>query len=325
MNPTGSGTVLRPLGIGEILDRAVNLCVRHFVNLGLIYLVFLIPLAVVQFLGSGDNAALMQTLTDALKPGHTGGNAELLRRLGQSNGSSVNPWTLLLFVIAIFVSPLPAAALIAAVAAVYLGRPTSFALAYRAGFARWGHFLGVLLMYFFAGSFLYLVTVIAIVAVFFAVVVLYSLQSTVGIVVGVVLGIAVLALVIGIATLATLAAQMSFLACVIERVNFVMAFTSGIRRVFAGIGVRRSLPVGLAFFAIQTGLALVALAGQVLLTGFLRSAVAGIAYAAIVAVITATFSTAFLVIFYYDLRVREEGLDLQILAQSVSLEPLPSP
>jgi hypothetical protein len=39
-------------------------------------------------------------------------------------------------------------------------------------------------------------------------------------------------------------------------------------------------------------------------------------YATIIEVATAAFTTAFITIFYYDLRVREEALDLQIAAQA---------
>jgi hypothetical protein len=329
VNAAGPETVLRPLGIGEILDRAVNVCVRNFVTLGVIYLVFVIPLSVIQYYATKDFATVLQAIVESAKSGHGAASADVLQKLGSANAgySGINAWTVLLWVAAIAVGPLPAGALIAAVAAVYLKQPTSFALAYRVGLARWANLLGVELMYCFAGGFLYLIAVLGILAVFFAVGVLYSVANTAGIVLGVVVGIVVLVLAIVVVTLVALALQMSFLACVIERANFVTSFLSGLRRVFTGIGVRRALPFGLAYIAIFIGVGIVGGVGEVVLTGLLRSPAAGVAYGAVVRLISAAFSTAFVVIFYYDLRVREEGLDLQLQAESVapsSLPPLPA-
>jgi hypothetical protein len=324
VNPTGPGAVLRPLGIGEILDRAVTLCVRNFMTLGLIYVIFVIPLSVIQYYGSKDTTAFLQAMTDAVKSGNANDSSEILRKIG-ANNTGFNPWTSLLLLVSFFISPLPIAALTAAVAAMYLKRPTSFAIAYRVGLSRWGNLLGVILMYLFAGGFLYTVAIIGIIAVALAVGVLYSAAATAGIIVGVIAAVIAVLIAIVALTLVALAYQMSCLACIIERLNFVMAFMSGLRRVFAGIGMRRALPFGLAYVAIFVGVDFVQLAGAVLLTGVLHSAAAGVAYGALITVITAAFSTAFIVIFYYDLRVREEGLDLQMLAENAQSQPLPSP
>ena len=45
----------------------------------------------------------------------------------------------------------------------------------------------------------------------------------------------------------------------------------------------------------------------------------------IAAVITTPFSAALVVVIYYDLRVRKEGFDLELLAQGVGIEPSPNP
>jgi hypothetical protein len=110
---------------------------------------------------------------------------------------------------------------------------------------------------------------------------------------------------------------MSYFGCVLEGQNLAEAFISGLRRVFVGIGLRRSLLVGAAFFAILIGIEIVAGVGSAVLVGVLRSIIAGTVYTTIIEVATAAFTTAFITIFYYDLRVREEALDLQIAAQAV--------
>jgi hypothetical protein len=79
--------------------------------------------------------------------------------------------------------------------------------------------------------------------------------------------------------------------------------------------------VGFAYLAITLGIGLVALLGQVLILSLSQSPVGGAVYEAVVRVISSAFTTAFIVIFYYDLRVREEGLDLQIEALAVRDAP----
>jgi hypothetical protein len=324
VNPTGSVTALRPLGIGEILDRAVNLCVRHFSTLGLIYIVFVIPLSVIQFYASQDFNTYFQALQELTKNGNSSNSAEVFQRLGAA-APSANGWTIFLYIVIQCIGPLPGAALISAVAAVYIGQPTSFGIAYRLGLTRWGQLLGVGLMYLFTGGFIYIVAVVAIVLVFFAIGLIYSVQSTAGIVLGIVVGLILLLAVLGFAVLAVLAGQISAVTCVVEGVNFVAAFLSGLKRIFTSIGVRRALPFGLAYVAILFGIGIVAGAGQIILSGLLHSVALGVAYSAVITIFSTAFSTAFIVIFYYDLRVREEGLDLQMLAARERAEPLPSP
>jgi hypothetical protein len=69
----------------------------------------------------------------------------------------------------------------------------------------------------------------------------------------------------------------------------------------------------------------VTLAGQSIFLGLLggiAGEIGGTAYAALVGIATAAFTTAFIAIFYYDLRVREEGFDLQQLAAAEAGETL---
>jgi hypothetical protein len=91
--------------------------------------------------------------------------------------------------------------------------------------------------------------------------------------------------------------------------------------VFFGVGLQRALLVGLAYVAILLGIEFVSSVGAVVLIGIVHSSVAGVAYETIVRVITAAFTTAFIAIFYFDLRVREEGFDLQLAAQAARTGP----
>ncbi|HRI57581.1 MAG TPA: hypothetical protein PK170_10855 [Anaerolineae bacterium] len=113
---TASQLSLRPLGVGEILDRAVRLYRRHFFTfIGIIALVQ-VPLVLAQM---ALNILSLQTLN---RPGET--SPELL--LATSIG------IMMLSVLGyIFVQSLGTAALTRAIADSYLGRPVSLGGAYR--------------------------------------------------------------------------------------------------------------------------------------------------------------------------------------------------
>ena len=130
----------------------------------------------------------------------------------------------------------------------------------------------------------------------------------------VIVGTLLALVIVALALVVALAIQMSYFACVVERLPFITAFARGLSRVFNKVGLRRAFLVGLAYVAIFLGVYFVTVAGQAVLYGLVRSNVAGSAYSTLVEVATAAFSTAFIAIFYFDLRVREEGLDLQVAA-----------
>ena len=67
MNALAGEPTLRPLGIGEILDRGVNLTVKNFVPLSLIFLVYAAPAAILQYYATKDFSRIMQALTDSLQ------------------------------------------------------------------------------------------------------------------------------------------------------------------------------------------------------------------------------------------------------------------
>jgi hypothetical protein len=320
LNPTGPGSTLRPLGVGEVLDRAVNLCVKHFVPLTLIFLVYAIPLAVIQYFASKDSTTMLQALVTTLESGKSADPAAISKQLNAAPGPNV--WIFVLLLIRFFIAPLPAAALIVAAAAFYLGRPTSFGDAYRAALPRWPQLVGLNFLYGFAAGFLYLAVAIATFVIVLGVVFLYAASHVTGIVIGIVVGAIATILVLAVCLVVALAWQVSYFACVLEQQNFAVAFVSGIQRVFKGVGLQRALLVGLAYVAILIGITLVSGLGETLLIGLVHSAVAGTVYTTIVRVATAAFTTAFIAIFYYDLRVREEGLDLQLAAQAAPVVPV---
>ncbi len=307
--------MLRPLGLGEILDRAVTLCVRHFALFSLIFVVYAIPVAILQYFGTADQAKLFGSLTDILQAQAAGKHVDANAISSAFSQTPVfNLWTVLWFVALLFVSPLPTAALIDAASKLYLGGPIDFEQAYKTALNRWLPMIGINLLYVAAGIGLYLAVFVVGLIVVFALILVTKASTVLGVAMSVIFGGIFLLALLGFGVVAALAVQISYFGCVVERMPFVTAFSRGISRVFLGTGLRRSLLAGLAYVAILIGIGLVGLTGESILYGFFKSNVAGTIYETIVRVGTAAFTTAFIAIFYFDLRVRREGLDLHVAA-----------
>jgi hypothetical protein len=306
-----------------LLDRAVNLCVRHFGTFALIYLAFALPLAIFQFFGTADQSKVVGAVVDAFR--NAGGKPPDPAALNRAFASApANASTYAFYFLALVVAPLPAAALISATSRAYLGERPAFAQAYRVALGKWLPLLGIEVLYAVGGFIAYLVALVIAVLIVLALVLLGAAVRWLAIAVAVVVGVALLlAFALGV-TLVVLAVQVSFFACVVEGKSFIAAFSAGLGRVFGGGRIARSLGVGLAYVAISLGILLVATAGQSILLGLLRNNALGTVYGTLLRIGTIAFTTAFMTIYYYDLRVRSEGLDLQLEAQRTGLLADPS-
>jgi hypothetical protein len=315
---------LRPLGLGEVLDRAVNVSVKHFVLLALIFVVFAVPLAIVEYFETRDSSRMLQAFAGALQAQATTGKSDpesLLRIL--RDAPPANGWTAILLALGFFVAPLISAAQIDAVAKLYLGGTVTFGEAYRSALRRWLPLIGLNCLYLVAALGAYLVAFIVLVILFLAIAAIVHGSQAAGVVAGVIAGTAALVSLFVLALLAVLAWEISYYGCVVENSGVVTSFSQGIKRVFAGVGIPRSLLFGCAYLAIVIGIGLFGGVGNLLLLDLTHSRVVSIAYVTIVRIVTVNFTTVFLGIFYFDLRVREEGFDLQLAVQAAEAAPLP--
>ena len=318
VTPSVSPVSLRPLGVGELLDRAVTLCVRYVVPFSLIGIAYGIPFGIVNYFATRRNALLIQTLADAFRTNASGKTVDPNAMATAFGSTSLNDvwWSLALIGMIFFFAPLATAAMIDAVAESYLGRGATFGRAYRVGFARWFPMIGINVLYGVAGSIVYTVAVLAFLAIAFALVALTAYARVVGIVFDVTIGIAAIVAILGCVTIVLLMLNVSYVTCVVEGAGLITSFTRGIGRIANRAGFKRAAIVGLAYLAVTIGIGIVSLVGQATLDGFLRSAVAGAVFSTVISVATAAFLSAFMTIFYYDLRVREDGLDLQMAARA---------
>ena len=188
----------------------------------------------------------------------------------------------------------------------------------------WPALVGLNVLYVACGGAVYLVSVVFLVFVVIALAFVTVQARAIGIALDVVVGGTFLIAALAFGIVAALAIQISYFTCVVERAPCVTAFSRGLSRVFARVGLQRALLVGVAFVAIGIGIFLVSLVGQSIILGIIHSEALGTAYATLLRIATAAFTTAFVAIFYYDLRVREEGLDLQLAAQATALDAPPA-
>ena len=154
---------------------------------------------------------------------------------------------------------------------------------------------------------------------------LASASPTLAVVLGVIVGIIAVVAILAAGIVFLFALQISYFSCVVERANAAAAFGRSMKRAFSGIGLRRTLLIGLVYVAIFLGIALVSAGGQAVVIGLLRAPVLGAIFQTVVRLCTAAFTTAFIGIFYLDLRVREEGLDLALASDRAEAQPYPAP
>lgn len=295
---------LRPLGFGEIFDRAVTLYVRNFPSFFAIVLVLIVPLGIVQYFVDSSQSAQIDAFLRVLR------HPESAAPLPQPFASPGDLVTLLLVAAAFYVVwPFALDAVAVGVARLYRNRSVDFAACYRAVLSRWPAILGTLalqaaILIAWYVAFLFVVFVSILVAAVFA-----RAWLPLGVV-----GFA-LAIAISLASLAILAPVFIALtfamnAVVIERRDPIAAVASGFGRVFIRDEFWRSLLFALAAVAVLAGGSIViavvawiallthAIALEVVVDSLLRAAFA-------------PFSIVLIAVYYFDVRIRREGFDLE--------------
>jgi hypothetical protein len=299
---------LRPLSLGEQLDRAVTFCVRNALVLSLIYLALCVPLTILQLSGGDDPSKMFGGMVDLLRS-HKPIDPKALP--GLRSGSHSGSIVFAILSLYLIVSPLVHAALITASSRIYMGSRVTFGAAYQEGVRSWLPMIGINVLYFIAFVIFCVIAFIVGFAGLFAVGSLASASHGLGTFFGIVGGGIALIVSIALMLLAWVAVNISYFTCVVERIGFVSAFARGITRAFSGVSMLRSLVAALALGAMYVGFVLVSGAGVVVIYGFLRSNIVGAAFSVATQVAIMIFVTMFFAVFYYDMRVRREGFDLQ--------------
>lgn len=298
---------LRPLSLGEQLDRAVTLCIRNAPAFLLIYLVIGVPAAVFQTYGTEDQSPVIGGFVDMLRL-HKTPDAKVLSAL---QSPVFNGFTAALLCLYVFVGPLVQATLIFAASREYFGSHATFQSAYREGVRFWMPIVGINVLYGIVFAVLYIIAILIGIASGVAAELLFSASHGLGILFDIFGGVILSIAVFGATLLLLVALNISYFTCIVERIGFFSAFTRGMERAFYSASIQRSLVAALAVGVIYIGIALVSMAGVAVISGFLRSHVLGAAFTSLTHVGTTIFVTVFFCVYYFDMRVRREGFDLQ--------------
>ena len=316
---------LRPLSIGEMLDRAFSICFKHLVPFLAIVSIVVLPQLVSYYLGFKDVLSTMSDAIDAAQKS-AGGVAPPVdpTRILQAYANGA-PYLAGFVLIALFIVPLSNAAIVSGVSRAYLGLPVRFAACYADALLRWLPLVGLTLLWF-------AVTLLAAVTSFIFFFLLASALAAMGallgstgvaiaIVIGIALGVGVLLLVFDL----YLAAAYSFVGAVLEGLGPGAAFVSGFTRVFGEGQFWRSLGIAASLFGIIIGLELIGGLIGGLTQVVTHSYAIEFAVSGIVGAFTYPFLFAVVAVSYYDVRIRREGFDLQILAAQLGASPASTP
>ncbi|MFN2460933.1 MAG: hypothetical protein ABR591_09635 [Candidatus Velthaea sp.] len=308
---------LQPLGVGEILDRAVTLFVRRFAPLVLILAVVAAPAAILQYIGAPARASMFAEFQRLIMvpPGHPEQTAAILRRISEQNHFSFASALALLLTFA--VGPLAATACSIAAARSYRGHAPSVRDAYRDALHRWIPQLVTGLVFVALGVVLFVLIFVVTFVVTLMIVALSAASPVAAFVVGIPIAIAASLAVLGAGMLLFLAWELASVSVALEEPNPVTAIASGFRRTFAKDMFWRSLLVAAILFAVSIIGSLVLVASATTLALVTHVAALYPIVLGIGNVVLGALLSAYLVVYWYDLRVRREGYDLALAAEAL--------
>jgi hypothetical protein len=298
---------LRPLGFGEIFDRAITLYIRNFIQFAGIVAVVVLPLAVLQYL---IDLSSMPQFDQAMR---------ILTHPNASPGKPVMPAFLtdprvaVLFGITILIVytiyPFALNAVAIGVARLYRGKPVLFAPCYRASLRRWPQVIGLVLLEFAIFIAWYIGFVLVAVLTVMLTVLVSQVSVVLSIFVGIIAGLIILACLLLLAPL-FVALTFAMNSVVIEESPVTTALGLGFSRIFNRAEFWRSILFAIAAVAILMGAGMIAgifsyialyfhqVAAEVVVTSLFRAAIA-------------PFSIVLMAVYYFDVRIRREGFDVE--------------
>jgi hypothetical protein len=306
MSIAGDALPLRPLSIGEIFDRTVTLYVRHFGLFTLIMLVVVLPLTVASYFATYGSGTYQQVLQQATHPGRTSTPPPLiLSSLLQFEGI-----LMLVVLLQLVLQPFANTATASAVSDLYRAQRPTWRQSYAAALRRWPSILGAELMTLVILGAAVVAGAFAFGAILTAGIFLVRGSTAAIIAFGFVSVLLGLAWMLAVA-LCAFAMGFAFISIVIEGAGVFPAISLGFARIFSRRELGRAVLVFIALIAISIGLYIVLAIVAALAQGLTHSlALYGIVTAPI-SVVSSTFTALLFAVYYFDVRVRREGLDMQ--------------
>lgn len=304
--PAGTAGALRPHGIGELLDGAFSLYRRNFLLLVAIAAVVQVPFAILSLIvfeitDIGGRLTSVQDLTRQITNQGNTITPDQQSALLSDVGALVAYFATVFILQFLVVYPLSQAATTSAVSARYLDQPTSVRASYAAALSRWRSLVAMVMW------------LVLLVAAPLAVGVLLAVAAGSGAFLFLVV-LAVFVFYVILLVRSTVAPQ----AVVLEK----LGGWAGIRRSFRltegafwrilGIRVLLALIQGIA-----GGVIALPVSAAVASTGTTTQEVVNQVAQAVIAVFVAPITLVTLTLLYYDLRIRREGFDIEMLAASL--------
>jgi hypothetical protein len=310
---------LRPLGFGEIFDRAVTLYIRNLVPFAAIVAVVIVPLWTSEYIYDRNAQPQLDAMIRILEhPGRVAtGHVPTLFDSPGSIAALVG-----LAALAYVIWPFVLNAVAVGVARLYRNQPVEFRVCYGIVFHRWVQIAAMLILQLlvFFGCY---------VAAFAIGLVLGLMVALIGAAAGPIApmwlaGIAaLLILIVTVPLLAPLVVALTFAmyGVVIEERGAVASLVLGFSRVFNRAEFWRALLFALAAGAVVVGASLTfGIFGMVAALMHLPGLAAMIS--SLSRAIIAPFGTVLLAIYYFDVRIRREGLDLEASFERLTGAPV---
>ncbi|HEX5275033.1 MAG TPA: hypothetical protein VFW34_07145 [Candidatus Rubrimentiphilum sp.] len=304
MSIAGDALPLRPLSIGEIFDRTVTLYVRFFGLFTLIMLVVILPLTVASYFGTYGNGTYQQVMQQASHPASVP-SPLLFSRLIEFEGI-----LMLVLLLQLLLLPFANTATASGVAGLYGAERPSWRRCYTAALRRWAPILGAELMTIVIVGAAVVAGAFAFGAIFAAGIFLVRGSTAAIVAFGFLIAIFMIAWILSLA-LCIFAMGFAFISIVVEKAGVFQAIGSGFARIFNRRELGRAVLVFLALIAVSIGLYIVLGIVALVAQGMTHNVILYGIVTAPISLVSSTFTALLFAVYYFDVRVRREGLDIQ--------------
>jgi hypothetical protein len=305
---------LRPLGAGEVLDRAVTLFVRRFVPLAVVLAVSVVPLMILEAVIAPGTANIYSDMARVFTASGRAESNAAAAQVTRDQGSMAAMSVVVLLTYALrFLTWSAILTIVAAPAAIGVGA------AYRAGLRYWFAQVVAAIAFMILGM---LALIPAFVLYVLAIVVVAALAAlhalTVAVIVGILAGVVVLALFAAVGSWVYMTYAVATTAIAIERVGLVASITLALRRTLSRATWWRAIIAGLIIGLLTGGGELLFVAAGAVVGALAHVPVLMFAFAGVGQILVQGLLAAFVVVFATDMRVRREGFDLSSLAEGAT-------
>jgi hypothetical protein len=307
---------LRPLGAGEILDRAVTLFVRRFVPIVAVLAIAIVPLMLTEALIAPGSARMFTDIGRVLMSTRGGADSAAAAAALTRDQAGIGQFAIVAL-LSLVVRLLMWSAILAVASAAYAGATTPFGTAYRLALRCWPGQVVVAVTFGIIASVMFVPVMIAYAIALAGVFGLIALHADViAAIFGIVAVIVVLGLFLLVGAWVYMTYQLASAAVVIESMNPIAAVTAALRRSFARQTWWRTVVAGLIVLSVTQGAALVFAALGILVATLAHMAQLSFVILGVGTIVVEGVLAVFVVVYSTDVRVRREGLDLIALTES---------